>query len=379
MAGSLENVYHSIKAALDIFKTTPQTVDVPGKQPLVQAAERIKNDAAKIGLMCSGSSPAPEQLQSLAVSLQHSCVAFCSICHAATAAAGPSYKNELVNLAQGVVIPCLSLVKELACGQALKTHVGLVWDGVAAVSKASADNKACMFKGVAATLAVLKDTVREMDELQEQQQQQHHEAGSPIQPAEQTASSNNDKQPTSSSSQPSCTSSSQDAGATLSAAAVAENSQQHQQQNQHDVDLDFEAGEMSSMEQQVLTSSLQLLTASINTIKAFGKALLQGPTLSVGSDQLDSWESCLFHARHLRRAGEDLGAAMYPPQDFEEVGSAALALFEVTELMTDECPNAEAVGPEQLSSLASQLKAAHEQLREVLGQAQQEANNADSD
>jgi hypothetical protein len=42
--------------------------------------------------------------------------------------------------------------------------------------------------------------------------------------------------------------------------------------------------------------------------------IMQGPSLVVGDDGLDSWESCLFHARHLKTAAEDLGAALYPPQ-----------------------------------------------------------------
>jgi hypothetical protein len=41
---------------------------------------------------------------------------------------------------------------------------------------------------------------------------------------------------------------------------------------------------------------------------------MQGSELLAGSDALDAWESCLFHSRHLKRAVEDLGAAMYPPQ-----------------------------------------------------------------
>lgn len=48
MAESLSDVYHSVKAALDIFKRTPEpTADVPSKQTLLQAAEHIKADAAK--------------------------------------------------------------------------------------------------------------------------------------------------------------------------------------------------------------------------------------------------------------------------------------------------------------------------------------------
>jgi hypothetical protein len=57
-------------------------------------------------------------------------------------------------------------------------------------------------------------------------------------------------------------------------------------------------------------------------------------------------------------------------QDLKEVGGASLAVFEVTELMADECPDSEAVGPEQLSSLNQQLLSAHEALLKLLEQAQ---------
>jgi hypothetical protein len=47
-ANSVADAYHSIKTVLDIFKVNaPDTVDVPSKQVLVQAAEQIKTDAAK--------------------------------------------------------------------------------------------------------------------------------------------------------------------------------------------------------------------------------------------------------------------------------------------------------------------------------------------
>lgn len=57
-------------------------------------------------------------------------------------------------------------------------------------------------------------------------------------------------------------------------------------------------------------------------------------------------------------------------QDLEEVGGASLAVFEVTELMADECPDPEAVGAEQLSSLNQQLLSAHEGLLKLLERAQ---------
>ena len=45
---SVADVYKSLKASLDMFKiAAPENVDVPSKQVLVQAAEQVKNDAAK--------------------------------------------------------------------------------------------------------------------------------------------------------------------------------------------------------------------------------------------------------------------------------------------------------------------------------------------
>lgn len=59
------------------------------------------------------------------------------------------------------------------------------------------------------------------------------------------------------------------------------------------------------------------------------------------------------------------------PQDLEELAGASLAVFEVTELMADECPDADAVGADTLGDLNRQLLAAHEGLREVLAHAEQ--------
>lgn len=39
---------------------------------------------------------------------------------------------------------------------------GLVWDRVAAVSKAPVDNKACLFTALGKVMTVMKDTIREV-------------------------------------------------------------------------------------------------------------------------------------------------------------------------------------------------------------------------
>jgi hypothetical protein len=46
----------------------------------------------------------------------------------------------------------------------------------------------------------------------------------------------------------------------------------------------------------------------------------------------------VWHARSMRRCCEDLGAAMYPPQDSEEVQSAAEGLRNSAAVMLEELP-----------------------------------------
>ena len=54
--------------------------------------------------------------------------------------------------------------------------------------------------------------------------------------------------------------------------------------------------------------------ALTNTTHTTGPALSADGSGPGGKDVLESWESSLYHARHLQRCAEDLGAAMYPPQ-----------------------------------------------------------------
>lgn len=73
--------------------------------------------APAVGLLCSGGAPPEDQQAGLAASLQRSCVTFVTLCHACTAAAGPSLKEGLVKLAQDVIHPCLALVKDMVSSQ----------------------------------------------------------------------------------------------------------------------------------------------------------------------------------------------------------------------------------------------------------------------
>eukprot|EP00775_Hariotina_reticulata_P005177 gene5177-5415_t len=315
-AMAVNDIYHSLKAALDVFKLPADpSSDAPGKKALIAAAERIKVDSAK------SSTPPEDQLLGLASELQRSCVAFCSMVHQMTAAAGPTFKEELIKLTQGVVNPCLVLVMEMANSCDLKPLVGRV-------AKTPADNKSCLFAKLTAVLTVVKDVIREMQELEQQQQEQYGDAPLTTSPgvgAAVTTSLEVAGQCNSSTDVATAAQAADEPGAeqpdtvgecssSSSLPTASEHQPQHHPEQRGLTDLEYDVEEMTCEERQLLGSSLQLLEASACVLKEFSRALLQGPGQVLAGDALDSWESCLFHARHLKTAVEDLGASLYPPQ-----------------------------------------------------------------
>jgi hypothetical protein len=178
--------------------------------------------------------------------------------------------------------------------------------------------------------------LRQMEELQQEQQEEYGEPSKPQSAAGAASSAD----PAAAGSEAAAATSSSDAqpangsSCGTDAAQQASSSGRTVSKAAADVDLDFEAEEMGYWERQLLTASIQLVQASAAVLKAFGKALLQGPALAAGSEALDGWESCLWHTQHLRRAVEDLGAAMYPPQVSKglcvDVGQARTAVSTYT-------------------------------------------------
>lgn len=64
-----------------------------------------------------------------------------------------------------VCINTHSMYADLLCCPVLPCAAAVVWDSVAAVSKAPADNKACLFSSLTRVMAVLQDTLREVRQL----------------------------------------------------------------------------------------------------------------------------------------------------------------------------------------------------------------------
>ncbi|KAK9803580.1 hypothetical protein WJX72_002006 [[Myrmecia] bisecta] len=124
-------------------------------------------------------------------------------------------------------------------------------------------------------------------------------------------------------------------------------------------DVDFEPDELTQQGSQLVAASLQLLQALVKLLKAAIKLLLQGDP-PIQATSLEAWESVVFHCASLTTSAEDLGAALYPPQDAQQVLGAAEAIHTGAELLLEDLPEP-ALGAEQeaLQSIGEQMQAAH--------------------
>ncbi|GBF99347.1 hypothetical protein Rsub_11759 [Raphidocelis subcapitata] len=347
--------------ALDDPEVLSRYQEAPSKRDVVAAAERVKTDAAKIGLMCGpGEAPSPAVSESLSAALLQSVLALCARCCALSGAgAGPTLRGDVRKLAGGVVEPCSELLSAMGSGEDLKRRVGLVWQGCDAVAKAGLENRGALFKGLAKVMAVLKDTLREMAELEEgtASSSEGDDDGDDDGGADGARQGGGDG-------------ANGDGTAAAAAAAAAGGSTAGARVVgcgcEAVVDLDFDPGRLDAAEQRLLSACRALMEAATGIVRALGRALLQGPPLAAGEGggPLDGWESALFHAQNAQRSVEDLGAAMYPPQDVSDAAEAAGALAVTCDLLLDECPDPDALGSE-LAALAEALRAAHARVEEA--------------
>ena len=105
-----------------------------------------------------------------------------------------------------------------------------------------------------------------------------------------------------------------------------------------DVDLDFETELLTSTELENAQSCLPLLKAVLELTKSLVQLLLAEGALHDGST-VESWESLLFHVKGLADVANDLGAALFAPQELSEVASAADSLNTGCQLVVDELPD----------------------------------------
>ncbi len=320
-SASVDSMQQAATILSNSLKSTapaPAGEQTPTKQELKTLTDGVKLEASKIGLMWASSQPSPAEAQSLFAALQcrHSQL-FTLLCRAGYGG-GPTLLQSLQSVAAPVTEACIHIVKYVSStkfipeGQAAK-QVAKVWAACDTASTACLDNKTAIGRRLLHISRSVKDNIRELQEVIVESQACSHSSG---------------------------------------AQSVSDDANS-------EVDLDFEADAMSPVELELAQSSMPLLQVVLDVFKLLIRILLTEDIISEAST-LDDWESLLFHAKGLADVSNDLGAALFAPQDASEVISAADSLNTGCELVFDEVPDHLKDGhAEAIESLVVRLADAH--------------------
>ncbi|DBA72557.1 TPA: hypothetical protein ACH3X2_010313 [Trebouxia sp. C0005] len=298
--------------------SAPAGEQTPTKQELKTLTDGVKLEASKIGLMWASSQPSPTEAQSLFSALEHRHSQLFTLLCRAGYGGGPTLCQSLQSVAAPVTEACVHIVNYMSStkvipeGQAAK-QVAKVWAACDTASTACLDNKTAIGRQLLHSSRSVKDNIRELQEVIVESQACSHSSG---------------------------------------AQSVSDDANS-------EVDLDFEADAMSPFELELAESSIPLLQVVLDVFKLLIRTLLTEDIVSEAST-LDDWESLLFHAKGLSAVSNDLGAALFAPQDASEVTSAAGSLNTGCELVFDEFPGHLKDGhAEATESLIARLADAH--------------------
>ena len=272
----------------------------PTKAELKTLAEGVKLEASKIGLMWGSAAPSPAEAEALLRSLEHRHSQLLTLMYRAGNGAGPTLLRSLRNSAAPVTEACIGLIHFLAgdesrAGGQAATKTGLVWAACDATSTCSLDNKTALGRELLVISKRVKDNACELKELVDNPP-------------------SSDDHPNAPNGFNGAADSSSDSG-----------------------DLDFAAQAVSPAEHAVATAAVPLLDAVLELCKCLLRMLVKQDKIS--SSLVDSWESLLFHFQKLAEASNDLGAAMYSPQDRQEITDIVDSLEVSFELIADEIPD----------------------------------------
>ena len=297
----------------------PDGEEAPTKQELQTLTEAIKLEASKMGFVWGSSDePTQDAAQSLFSALEHRHSQFCTVICRAGYGAGPTLADRLLSSAQSVTEACISFVEYLSAHRPLPEgqaaiQTGRVWAACDAASTICLDNRSAIGLKLVRISKSVKDTIREIEELVADSKQ-----------AEASGHSS---------------SASSDGSA--------------------DVDLDFQTEPLSPVELKKIQPCMSIIRVVFRLLKHLVQFLLTQASL-LDASVLDNWESLLFHAKSLGDVVNDLGAALFPPQQEDEIASTANSIDAACLLILDELPeHVTCTQRESIQSLVDTLDALH--------------------
>ena len=292
----------------------------PSKQELQTLTDGLKLEASKIGLMWGSSTPSYAEAESLVAALEQRHSQLLTLLCRAGFSAGPTLLQSLQSAVSPITAACIHLLKFVSSkmptqdGEAA-LQTGKVWAACDAASTTALDNKTAIGRKLLHISRSVKDNIREVQEVLSDSQSQ-----TPTQ------------------------------------------EELHDIQQDCEVDLDFETEPLGPVEIETAEASLSLIHVVLDMLKLLVRVILTERDVS-GTGTVDGWESLLFHAKGLADVSNDLAAALFAPQDVDEVVSATDSLQTGCELVLEEIPDRlRTAHIELIESLAQRVSHAHGQI-----------------
>lgn len=296
----------------------------PSKQELQTLTEGLKLEASKVGLMWGNNTPTHDEAESLLAALEQRHSQLLTLLCRASFSAGPTLLKSLQSAASPVTAACVHLLKCVSSDKPtqdgeIAVQTAKVWAACDAAGSTALDNKTAIGRKLLHISRSVKDNIREVQEMI---------ADSQSQPPEQELLPD--------------------------------------LQQGSDVDLDFETEPLRPLEIETAESALSLIHVVLDTLKLLVRVILTEQDVS-GETAVDGWESLLFHAKSLADVSNDLAAALFAPQDTDEVVSAADSLQTGCELVLEEIPGRlRTAYTEVIESLGHRVSCAHNRVMNKL-------------
>ena len=292
----------------------------PSKQELQTLAEGLKLEASKIGLMWGSSTPSHAEAESLVAALEQRHSQLLTLLCRAGFSAGPTLLQSLQSAASPVTAACVHLLRFVS--SETPTHeseaavqTGKVWAACDAVSNTALDNRTAIGRKLLHISRSAKDNIREVQESISDSQSQ---------------------------------------------------APKHNIYQESDVDLDFESETLGPVEIETAKAALDMIQLVLGILKLLVRIILTEKDVS-GATFIDDWESLFFHAKGLADVSNDLAAALFAPQDIEEIISATDSLQTGCELVLDEVPDRlKTAHAEVIESLSQHVSDAHSSITSIL-------------
>mmetsp|Transcript_6190 Transcript_6190/g.12594 ORF Transcript_6190/g.12594 Transcript_6190/m.12594 type:complete len:349 (-) Transcript_6190:102-1148(-) len=257
---------------------SPTGADVGGKENIAVAAQAVAKEATKIGILWKEISTIDElSARSSLEAMVVACIGLHSYCENYYRLMGPTLSEAVHSALVRVGDASATLVEAVTasnCKQRdedLPQLVGVVWEKCKAMERLPKDNRAAVGRALARTATVMKDIVREINEIDTDVLDEEGE----------------------------------------------DNKDTTEKDEEDFADLDFDA-DFEKEELRVVAAAKPLFPAVVGVVRSMVRELAEGLE-PANEEELAAIEEALESAKRMMVAAEGLGASLYPPQDTEEL------------------------------------------------------------